>query len=449
MSMKIVKTQVSGGDQVARQRAGIFEREYSTSFNGTNLRHYADRFNDDNGDVKSRNPKAKRIGIITSYPPQKCGIATFTEDLREALIGAGESVTVEIIAVAEDPERIEYPPEVVHTIERNSWNSYEDAAHFIDHRGYDAISLQHEFGLFGGPEGAYIVDMLRRLETPVVTTLHTLLAQPNPAYRTRTQELVNASDTVVTLTPCGRRLLQQEYRAPMQHIRVIPHGIPDLPFVMPEARKGEWGWEERTVLLTFGLIGPSKGLEVMLDALPAVVSQNPDVLYVIAGATHPGVIASQGERYRDGLKEQIARLGLQNNVQFVDRYLDDNDLYSLLQACDIYVTPYRNRDQISSGTLSYALGAGRALVSTPYWYAVDLLSGGRGRLVDFDCTHSFAREINRLIENDEERLRIYRRAYEYSRSMTWGVVAETCHELFDTFASTESAGGENVLSLAR
>jgi len=444
--MKIVKMPGSRGEEVVRQKSGMFGPKSLSSHNGINLRQYTGRYD---GEIQSGTGKAKRIGIITSYPPQKCGIATFTEDLREALLETGESVIVEIIAVAEGPELIDYPPEVVHTIERNSWSSYEDAARFIDHRGYDAISLQHEFGLFGGPEGAYIVDMLRRLETPVVTTLHTLLAQPNPAYRTRTQELVNASETVVTLTPCGRRLLQQEYGTTPDRIRVIPHGIPDLPFVMPEEKKGAWGFEDRTVLLTFGLIGPSKGLEVMIEALPAIVSQNPDVLYVVAGATHPGVIASQGERYRDGLKEQIGRLGLQGHVRFIDRYLEDSDLYSLLQACDIYVTPYRNRDQISSGTLSYALGAGRALVSTPYWYAVDLLSGGRGRLVDFDCTRSFAQEINRLIENDEERLRIYRRAYEYSRSMTWGVVAETCHELFGTVASTEGAGGGNILSLAR
>ena len=444
--MKIVKTHVNGGESAARQYAGIVSRESSSSLERINLRHYSSRYSNGSDDVETGEKRGGRIAVISSYPPQKCGIATFTEDLRDALLRTGDAVTVDVIAVAEDPEQVAYGPEVVWTIERNSWTSYEEAARFIDSRGYDAISLQHEFGLFGGPEGAYIVDMLRRLETPVVTTLHTLLAQPNPAYRTRTQELVNVSDTVVTLTPCGRRLLQQEYGTPAERIRVIPHGIPDLPFIMPEEAKGAWGFDDRTILLTFGLIGPSKGIEVMLDALPEIVERNPDVLYVIAGATHPGVIASQGERYRDGLKEQIERLGLRDNVQFVDRYLGDDDLHGLLQACDIYVTPYRNRDQISSGTLSYALGAGRALVSTPYWYAVDLLSGGRGRLVDFDCTGSFAREINRLIENDEERLRIYRRAYEYSRTMTWGVVAETCHELFGAFASRGERRGLAISS---
>ncbi len=375
--------------------------------------------------------KPRRVAMIASYPPQKCGIATFTADLREALLRYQPEMTVDVIAVAERPGEIDYPNEVVCRVERNNWESYVECGDFLHRQGYDLVCLQHEFGLFGGAEGAYIIDMLRRLQIPVVTTLHTLLADPSPEYHTRTRELLQASDSAVVLTPCGLNLMRHVYRIPSLHnVRVIPHGIPDIPFTDPEDLKGEFGWEGRKVVMTFGLIGPSKGIEVMVDALPAVVGEHPDILYVIAGATHPCIVAQQGEKYRDELKAQIARLGVERNVTFVNRYIANDELCRFLQACDVYVTPYRNRDQISSGTLSYALAAGRALVSTPYWYAADLLAQGRGVLVDFESSEKLAEAVSSLLGDERKRKEIYRCAYEYSRSMTWERVAERYDDLF-------------------
>lgn len=371
-----------------------------------------------------------KVAVISSYVPQQCGIATFAEDLREALIECTPSIQVDVVAVSKDPHLVRYPDEVVCSITRDDWRSYLAAADFINLEEYDIVCLQHEFGLFGGPEGAYVVDMLRHVKVPVVTTLHTLLANPSTEYDTRTKELIGCSDTVVTLSKRGLTLLSHVYHAPMARAQWIPHGIPQIDYCDPAEGKERFGWNERNVLLTFGLIGPSKGIDLMLEALPAIVSEHPDALYVIAGATHPGVIAEHGESYRDDLKRTIVEKGLENHVEWIDRYMEDEELIELLKACDVYITPYKNRDQISSGTLAYAFGAGRPVVSTGYWNAVDLLSNGRGHLVEFNDPDAIAHAVGALVGDDEGRRAMSEKAYRFSRSMTWSSVAGEYCELF-------------------
>lgn len=418
-----------------RSGSGVTDRRYSTSSDLIDLIPSGE---------ETGTPGGARIAMLTSWPPQRSGVAAYAEALRRALLETSDAMTIDVIAVAERAGEIAWSPEVVSRIEKNFWGSYRDAADFIDAAGYDVVSLQHESGLFGGSDGAYVIDMVRRLRTPVATTFHTLRAHPTPACRTRVHELVLCSRAVVTLSPSGRRLIQREYGGESEQIRVIPHGITDIPFVMPEERKEAWGFQGRRVLLTSGLIGPKKGIDVMIEALPAIVERHPDVLYVVAGVDHPSLSSAEAKDYRQKLAFRIERLGLERHVRFIDRYLEDHELHSLLQACDVYVTPFRNRDQISSGALSRALGAGRALVSNPNLYAIDLLSGRRGRLVDFDSVRAFSGEINRLLENEGERRRLYRRAYEYSRSMTWGVVAETYHDLFAALRRERSPASERV-----
>jgi glycosyltransferase involved in cell wall biosynthesis len=372
-----------------------------------------------------------RVAFVSSYPPQLCGIATFTQDLATNLMEQGGPDSVSVISVSEAPHAYSYPDEVLLRIPKREAHAYRMAADFINAADVDVVCLQHEFGLFGGDEGGHILELMRSVGKPVVTALHTVLAEPDDRYRRRTIELIEASSAVVGLTPRAISLLCKVYNAPIEKIHLIPHGIPDFPFVDPELHKRRFGLAGRTVILTFGLIGPSKGIEDMIEAMPAIVAGHPDVVYMIVGATHPGVKAHQGEEYRMRLQARVAELGLEENVIFHDKYLEKDELYEYLQACDIYVTPYPNRDQISSGTLAYAAGMGRAVVSTKYWYACDLLGDDRGRLVDFRSPDELAEAINGLIENEDERIALGRRAHEFCRRMTWSNVAADYRSLFE------------------
>lgn len=368
--------------------------------------------------------------FVSSYPPQQCGIATFTEDLLQAVISSAGNENSGVMAVGEGIADMEFPPEVVYRIRKNDRGSYLAAAHRLNSSLFDVVCVQHEFGLFGGAEGSHLLDLLHAVRKPVVTTLHTVLANPTEQYRVRTIEVADASDIVVVLTPRAIELLHEVYGVPMDKIRYIPHGIPDLPYVDPARNKGQFGLEGRTVLMTFGLIGPSKGIDQMIDALPEIVKRHPDVLYMVVGATHPGVLEREGESYRRSLEAKVEALGIGDNVTFLNRYLTDDEVCEYLTVCDIYVTPYQNRDQISSGTLSYAAGMGRAVVSTSYWYALDLLGDGRGRLVDFNAPHELAEAIDTLIEYPVERRLLGLRAYDHCRRMTWDNVASDYTELF-------------------
>jgi len=372
--------------------------------------------------------------FLSTYTPQKCGIATFTRDLGESIALHLPESSIGIAAMSDDPAAYSYPPEVVVKLRKDDRPGYKAVAEFINCSEYDTICVQHEFGIFGGDEGSYLLDMLRAARKPVVTTLHTVLAEPAPHYHARLRQVVEASDAVVVLTPQAMRILGDVYGVASEKVRVIPHGIPDVPFVASEPYKKRFGAEGRTIIMTFGLIGPSKGIGDMIEALPAIVRRHPDVLYMIVGATHPGVIAHQGEAYREGLQRRVAELGLERNVRFENRYLSNDDLHEYLKACDIYVTPYPNREQISSGTLAYATGMGKAVVSTRYYYAEDLLADGRGRLVDFRSPAEFATAINDLIENNEEREAMRRRAYAFGRKMIWSSVGKEYLRLFEDIA---------------
>lgn len=373
--------------------------------------------------------------IISTYPPQQCGIATFSRDLREAIVRRMGEESTSIAAVSEEPLAHDYPRAVKIRFPRNDRASFGAVAEYINGSSYDTVCVQHEFGIFGGQEGSYLLDLLNKLRKPAVTTLHTVLADPPEHYLRRLQQVAAASDALVVITPTAVTLLRERYGVDTKKVRVIQHGIPDLPFAETAPYKKRFGVEGRMVLMTFGLIGPSKGIEDMIKAMPAIVERHPEALYMIVGATHPGVIANQGESYRESLQQMVAELGLNDHVIFHNRYLSNEELHDYLQACDIYVTPYPNREQVSSGTLAYATGMGKAVVATSYLYAQDLLSNGRGMLVDFHAPQALTNAINHLIENPQEREAMRRRAYEFGRQMTWDNVALEYLKLFEECAT--------------
>ncbi len=374
--------------------------------------------------------KGRHVMCITTYPPQQCGIATFSRDLVTAIAAHNETASVSVCAVSDSPGRYRFPVEVVGCLARDDRPGYRKIANAINASDAEAVSVQHEFGIFGGDEGGYLLDLLAAITKPVVTTLHTVLSNPTPAYHTRLRQVIDASDAVVVLTPFATRILSEQYGVPDAKVHVIAHGIPDVPFAEPAAFAERLGVGGRMVIMTFGLIGRNKGIEEMIEAMPAIVARHPEALYMIVGATHPAVIAAEGESYRHALEANVAALGLSGHVTFHNHYLSNSELRDYLGACTIYVTPYPNREQISSGTLAYAVGMGKAVVSTPYWYARDLLANGRGALVEFASPTSLATTIIDLIQNTEKRDRMRRNAFEFGRGMRWASVADAYMKLF-------------------
>lgn len=372
----------------------------------------------------------KRAIFTSTYPPRKCGIGTFTNHLREGLLqqdGWGANV----IAMEGGAPVESYPGEVTGTIQRDECPDYVAAAERVNVSGAALVSVQHEFGIFGGPEGLYLIEFLARLEIPVVTTLHTVLPEPSLPYHRALRAVAHQSDHLVVITEAARRLLNDVYGVDPATVMVIPHGVPDVPFEPLASQKEALGFSGRTVLLTFGLLNPGKGIEFMLNALPTIVRDHPEVLYVVLGATHPEVRRQYGEVYREGLKKQVEALGLTSHVQFVNRFVSQAELLQYLHACDVYATPYPGRDQVSSGTLAYALGAGTAIVSTPYLYAEEMLAGGAGRLVPYGDTETLTSTLRTLVADEEERALLSRRAYEVGQSMTWPKVGRRYADLFD------------------
>jgi glycosyltransferase involved in cell wall biosynthesis len=324
-----------------------------------------------------------------------------------------------------------YPQEVTGTIRRDECPDYGAAAERVNASGAALVSVQHEFGIFGGPEGLYVIEFLARLEIPVVTTLHTVLPEPSLPYHRALRAVAHQSDHLVVISEAAHRLLDDVYGIDPATVTIIPHGVPDVPFEPSASQKEALGFSGRTVLFTFGLLNPGKGIEFMLNALPPLVRDHPEVLYVVLGATHPEVRRQQGEVYREGLKTQVEALGLTGHVQFVNRFVSQTELLQYLRACDIYVTPYPGRDQVSSGTLAYALGAGTAIVSTPYLYAEEMLADGAGRLVPYGDTKTLTSTLQNLVADDEARALLGRRAYEVGQSMTWTKVGQRYADLFD------------------
>ena len=362
------------------------------------------------------------ITLVSTYPPRACGLATFSQDLREALQEAPDGPGVDVCAIAADGAPVAQRPEVTYAIRQHEPADYAAAADFVNASASEAACVQHEFGIFGGPEGRHLLGFLDGLQKPAVTTLHTVLADPPAHYHSALLAVARRSACLVVMSETARRLLVERYGLPERLIRVIPHGIPDVQPARPDEHKGEIDAEGRTVLLTFGLLGRSKGIELMIEALADVARAHPDVLYVVLGATHPEVKRHEGERYREGLEAQVRRLGLEANVRFVNEYAEHDELQRFFRACDVYVTPYPGREQITSGTLAYAVGMGKAVVSTPYFHAEDLLAEGRGRLTPFGDAAALAHHLRELIEDEDERRAIEERAYAYGRGMTWASV---------------------------
>ena len=318
----------------------------------------------------------------------------------------------------------DYPSSVVLQIKDDTIEEYVRAAAFLNAGRFDIVCLQHEFGIFGGEAGAHILELLSRLTMPVVTTLHTVLAEPTAIQRAVIERIVEASSKIIVMANKGRELLRSVYRVPDEKIEIIAHGIPDFPFVEPDAAKAKLGFSGRSVILTFGLLSPSKGIEVMIDAMPSILKRRPDAVYVVLGATHPNLVRDQGEAYRENLMTRVRELGVENNVVFLDQFVDQATLLEFISMCDVYVTPYLNEAQMTSGTLAYSFGLGKPVVSTPYWHARELLADGRGVLVSFGDAAGIGNEIAQLLTDDPRRQAIRKRAYAASRSMTWERTAE-------------------------
>jgi glycosyltransferase involved in cell wall biosynthesis len=369
-----------------------------------------------------RSLSVDKVAIVGTYLPQRCGIATFSSDLRSALSAAARQTAFQVVAVKEGAH--DYPAEVQFEVARKALPDYRATVDFLNRNAFDVVSVQHEFGIFGGRQGNYILRLMQDLRMPVVTTLHTVLEEPDPDQRDVLSAIGELSDRVIVMSKRARSMLAKVYGVPRSRITVIPHGVPDVPFLDPSYHKERYGLAGRKVILTFGLLSRGKGLEYVIEAMPRIVADHPDAVFVIAGETHPGVLADEGDSYREELVTLAHRLGVADNVIFRNEFMDTKSLTELLTTADICVTPYLNPNQIVSGVLSYALGAGKAIVSTPYWYAEEVLDEGRGRLVPFRDGAATADAIGELLSNDSERLAMRKRAYDYARRMVWDDVGK-------------------------
>jgi glycosyltransferase involved in cell wall biosynthesis len=359
----------------------------------------------------------KSAALIGCYLPRQCGIATFTADLARAILDNDPNIDCTVVAMNDRRGGYDYPDAVKFQISQDNLNEYRLAADFLNLRNPAVICLQHEYGIFGGQRGSYIIELAKDVKSPLFTTLHTVLKEPSAEERKIISQLSELSASMIVMSDHAVGFLRDIYQVPERKISLIHHGIPDVPFLEPDPCKSKLGADDKTVILTFGLLSPGKGIEYMIDALPDIVCLHPDVLYYVVGATHPHCKEESGEDYRLSLHRRAKELGVGDNVVFHDRFLERDELLEIIRAADIYVTPYLNEAQVVSGTLAYAVGAGKAVVSTPYWHAQEMLADGRGRLVPFKDSRALTQEINRLLEFPEERATIRRAAYDYSRPM--------------------------------
>ncbi|AKB42901.1 glycosyltransferase family 4 protein [Methanosarcina vacuolata] len=375
--------------------------------------------------------KQLRVLFIGTYVPKECGIATFTSDLLNSVLGENNDVHCEVIVLSDPSETYNYPEEVVFQIRRDRIEDYYSAADYINQSGADIVCLQHEFGLFGGDAGDYIFALLSGINKPVITTMHTVIREPDPEYRASTEKLIRYSEKLVVMSQSAVNMLKEVYKAPEDKIELIFHGVPDYPFNNCSKYKKMLNLKGAPLILTFGLLSQNKGIESVLEALPGVVSQYPDLIYLVLGATHPMVKKINGESYRHYLENKVSELGLENNVVFHDKFVEKEELCNYILASDIYASPYLSREQIVSGALTYAMGMGKAIVSTPYWYAQEMLSENRGLLVDFGDTDGFKKSLLYLIENPEECNGMRKKAYDFGRKMTWKNVGKEYNTVFD------------------
>ncbi len=372
----------------------------------------------------------RKIAFVGGYEPRRCGIATFTHDVCEAVAAAVPTAECIAGAVNDRVQGYNYPPRVRFELLEKDLDSYRRAADFLNFNNTEVLCVQHEFGIYGGSAGSHLLALLKEVRMPVVTTLHTVLQEPNPAQRKVMEELILRSDRLVVMARKGAEILRDTYAVAEAKIAVIPHGIPDIPFADSEGSKAQFGLEGRKVLLTFGLLGPGKGIEHVIEALPEIVRRHPAVVYLILGATHPHLVAREGESYRLGLERLAEERGVKDHVIFYNRFVSLDELTEFIGATDIYLTPYLNEAQITSGTLAYVFGAGKAVVSTPYWHAQELLAEGRGKLVPFRDPQGIADGVCAFLDDPVLLERTRLEAYQLGREMIWPAVAHRYLESF-------------------
>ena len=370
------------------------------------------------------------VAVIGNYLPRQCGIATFTADLVESLSAEAPGIYCWATAMNDKPDGYQYPDKVRFEINQNKLSDYSVASQFLNISQTDIVCLQHEYGLFGGPAGSHLLKLLGNLRMPVVTTLHTILKNPAPEYRDVMLKLSDLSDKLVVMSHKAVDFLKDIYGVPEEKISFIHHGIPDTPFLDSSFNKDKFGVEGKKVLLTFGLLSPNKGIENVLQAIPAVIKKHPDVVYIVLGATHPNILKHHGDAYRIMLQQLVSKLGIGDHVIFQNRFVELSELCEYLGIADIYVTPYLEEAQITSGTLAYAMGTGKAVISTPYWYATEMLAEGRGRIVPFHNPEAIAEQIVGLLDNDVQRHAMRKKAYTFSREAVWKEVSRKYLQVF-------------------
>ncbi len=373
----------------------------------------------------------RKIAFLGDYLPRKCGIATFTTDLRCAIATEFPATQCLVVPVNDIADGYNYPAEVRFEIAEQDLPSYLRAADFLNITDVDVVCVEHEFGIFGGPAGSHVLALLRELQMPIVTTLHTILRDPNTEQRRVMRDLIRLSTRLVVMSEQGMEFLRDVYRTPMSKVDLIPHGIPDMPFADPNYFKDEFGVAGKQVLLTFGLLSPNKGIEFALRALPDIIREFPNIVYIVLGQTHPNLLRHEGEAYRLSLERLAKDLGVQKHVVFFNRFVELEELMRFIGATDIYLTPYLTEAQITSGTLAYAFGAGNAVVSTPYWHAAELLTAERGKLVPFRDAKAIAVAVVELLRDEPLRHSMRKNAYKLGREMVWSSVAQLYAKSFE------------------
>jgi glycosyltransferase involved in cell wall biosynthesis len=381
--------------------------------------------------VPPRPALPSRIAVVGNYLPRRCGIATFTADLCDAIHEEYGATELLALPVNDIEEGYSYPVRVRFELSEDNLASYRQAADFLNFSNIDLVCLQHEYGIFGGNAGSHILELLRRLQMPIATTLHTVLRNPDPDQRAVMEEIARLSDRLIVMSQNSAEILQEVFHVPLEKIDLIPHGIPDLPFTDPNFYKDEFGTEGKDVLLTFGLLSPNKGVENVIKALPSILSRHRSVVYMVCGVTHPHILRREGDKYRVYLQNLAKELGVEASVIFRNRFVSPQEMVEVIGAADIYITPYKHKEQVVSGTLAYALSAGKAIISTPYLHAIELLDGERGALVPFDDPAAIAAKTIELLDNDTARHAMRKRAYLYARDMVWNRVAQKYMKSFE------------------
>jgi len=389
--------------------------------------------------------RPRKIALVGNHLPRQCGIATFTTDLLNALAAEDPETDCWAMVMNDTPEGYRYPARVRFELNQKLLTDYRLAADFLNINLIEAVYLQHEFGIFGGEQGSHVLELLSGLHMPVITTLHTVIKEPSDVQRKVMKRIAELSDRLVVMSRYAREILREVFDIEEDKVLFVHHGIPDVPFVDPNYYKDQFGVEGKRVILTFGLLSPNKGIEYMIDALPEVVKNFPDTVFMVLGATHPHVKREQGESYRLSLQRRARDLGVGEHIIFHNRFVDIKELCEFIGAADIYVTPYINQEQIVSGTLAYALGAGKAAISTPYWYAREMLDEGRGRLVPFHDSEALADEVIDLFSNEVERHAMRKKAYTYCREMVWKEVARRYLDIFTEVKEERESGPGPVL----